>query len=203
MHAAMRLATTTSLLAVVLQVPATPIGVEPSPATPTAHTFSFRTESDAVLTEWALSRFERAGLRLPPMNVAFHDDKQPCEGHFGYYRSGDPPRIDICGFNWDRSITAAKKTILHELAHAWAGATLNEQTRERFLRFRGLDTWGDDETPWEEQGSEQAAEVIAWALMDKELVMVTMNNADPTTLARAYRVLTSTLPPAWGRTQSP
>jgi hypothetical protein len=60
-----------------------------------------------------------------------------------------------------------------------AGANLTEQTRERFLRFRGLDTWGDDQTPWEEQGSEQAAEIIAWALTDKELVMVTMNNADP------------------------
>ena len=50
------------------------------------------------------------------------------------------------------------------------------------------------------QGSEQAAEIIAWALMDKELVMVTMNNADPETLARAYQVLTSTPPPKWGRT---
>jgi len=202
MHTATRLGTTTWVLALLLQtLPAKPIAAEPSPAPPeTPHTFDFRTDEDAALTEWALARFEQAGLQLPHLVIAFHDKKNPCNGHVGYYRSGTPARIDICGFNWNRFLTAPKKTILHELAHGWAAATLTEETRAEFLRFRGLDTWGDDQTPWEEQGSEHAAEVIAWALMDKELLMVTIRHADPKTLAHAYELLTSTPPPIWGRT---
>lgn len=201
MHTAIRLATTTSVLAVLLQAfPATPIAVEPS-LTPaeTSHTYSFRSESDATLTQWALARFQRAGLQLPPLAIAFHDVKQPCDGHPGFYRSGTPAHIDICGFAWNQSPTAPKKTILHELAHAWDRHNLTEDIRLRFLRFRGLDTWGDEQTPWEEQGFEHAAEVIAWALMDRELDMVTIRDADPTTLAQAYELLTSTPPPVWGR----
>ena len=79
-------------------------------------------------------------MQLPPLTVAFHDDKQPCVGHPGYYRSCDIPRVDICGSLWDRSTTAAEKTILHELAHAWAGATLTEQTKDRCHRYPAVRT---------------------------------------------------------------
>jgi hypothetical protein len=95
---------------------------------------------------------------------------------------------------------ALKRTLLHELGHAWAGHTINEETQARFLADRGLSTWGDPQTPWEEKGAEHAAEIIAWALMDKELHMVTMEDVDPATLAALYQVLTGTTPPAWGRT---
>jgi hypothetical protein len=175
--------------------------VEPFPTlVETPHVFEFRTKSDAALTDWALGRFQQAGLELPPLIIAFHDDKQPCQGHFGLYRSGDTPRVDICGFNWDRFLITPKKTLLHELGHAWAGATLTEETREEFVQFRGLKTWGDDRFPWAEQGSEQAAEIIAWALLDDELVMASIRNSDPQTLNEAYEQLTSTQPSSWGRT---
>lgn len=163
------------------------------------HAFTFRTQADAALTEWALARFQRAGLDLPPLTIAFHDDKQPCDGHIGFYRSGTLPRVDICGFNWNRFLMTPKKTILHELAHAWAQYILTDETRQRFLRFRGLTTWGDDNTPWVDQGSEQAAEIVAWALMDKELLL-TIEDAGPGTLAQAYELLTSTQPPSWAWT---
>jgi hypothetical protein len=163
------------------------------------HTLDFRTKADAALTDWALSRFQQAGLELPPLAVAFHDSKQPCEGYVGLYRSGDTPRVDICGFNWDRFLITPKKTLLHELAHAWAGANLSEEAKERFVRFRHLPTWGDDRFPWGEQGSEQAAEIIAWALLDEELVMAHIQNTDPQRLARAYELLTSTESPSWAR----
>lgn len=166
---------------------------KPSSSLAMAHTFAFRTKSDADLTEWALSQFERAGLQLPSLAVAFHDDKQPCNGHPGFYRSGTPAHIDICGFNWDRFVISARKTIIHELGHAWADYSLTEGARQRFLRLRGLTTWGDDQTPWNEQGSEQAAEIIAWA-MDRELQLATMRDAHPGTLAQAYLQLTGTMP---------
>jgi Zn-dependent peptidase ImmA (M78 family) len=201
MHIAFRLVATSSMLVVLLQtMPATPIAEPSLGQIETPHVFDFRTNTDAALTEWALARFERAGLRLPPLAIAFHDVKQPCDGHFGFYRSGTPAQIDICGFNWNRFLTTPKKTILHELGHAWAGANLTEESREDFIRFRGLDTWGDDQTPWQEQGSEQAAEIIAWALMDKELLLGTIRDADPRSLAQAYELLTSSPSPSRERT---
>jgi hypothetical protein len=158
-----------------------------------AHTFVFRTPADADLTAWALARFEGAGLELPDLVIAYHDDKEPCTGHPGFYRSGPPARVAICGFNWDRFVVSARKTVLHELAHAWAGSQLSEEDRRRFVEFRGLATWGDDQIPWIQQGSEQAADIIAWA-MDPQIGVGAMEDADPASLARAYLHLTGTLP---------
>ena len=156
-----------------------------------AHTF--RTKADAALTEWALARFEQAGLELPPISIAFHDDKEPCHGNIGFFRSGSPALIDICGFNWDRFVPAAKHTLLHELGHAWTQQTLTDEAREAFLTLRDLPTWGDDRFEWSEQGSEQAAEIIAWALIDQD-VQLSIGNASPEALAQAYVRLTGSLP---------
>lgn len=158
-----------------------------------ADAYEFRTKADAALTEWALARFEQAGLELPPISIAFHDDKEPCHGNIGFYRSGSPAVIDICGFNWDRFVPAAKHTLLHELGHAWSEHTLTDEDREWFLTLRGLATWGDDRVEWSEQGSEQAAEIIAWALID-EAVQLSIGNASHEALARAYVQLTGSLP---------
>jgi hypothetical protein len=91
-------------------------------------------------------------------------------------------------------VLTAKKTILHEFAHAWTEHALTAAARERFLDLRGLDTWGDDEFPWEEQGSEQAAEIIAWALMDEDLQLTRFRDAGPAALSQAYAQLTGSRP---------
>lgn len=158
-----------------------------------ANAYAFRTKADAALTEWALTRFEQAGLELPAVSIAFHDHKEPCHGNIGFYRSGSPALIDICGFNWDRFVPAAKHTLIHELGHAWIQHTLTDEDREGFLTLRGLATWGDDRFEWSEQGSEQAAEIIAWALIDQE-VQISIGNANPEALAQAYAQLTGSLP---------
>jgi hypothetical protein len=170
------------------------LSVEARPlSTVDEHVFGFRARSDAALTEWALARFDQAGLALPPLVISFHDDREACGENFGLYRAGAPAQVDICGFNWDRFVVTAKKTLLHELAHAWTQQALTEEAREQFLALRGLGTWGDDEFPWAEQGSEQAAEVIAWALMDEDLHLA-ISDADPAALTRAYEHLTGSLP---------
>lgn len=155
---------------------------------------TFRTEADAALTKWAFGRFEQAGLELPPVAIAFHDSKEPCHGNLGLHRTGTPARIDICGFNWDRFVPAAKKTILHELGHAWAAHTLTEEARQGFLTVRELTSWGGSHTPWEARGSEHAAEIIAWALIDQGAFMTEISDAQPEKLAYAYRALTGNLP---------
>ena len=167
---------------------------EPPLSVGVEHTFTFRTNSDADLADWALGQFDRAGLDLPPLAVAFHDDREPCGGHFGLYRTGDPARVDMCGFNWDRFVVTAKKTLLHELGHAWSQHILSDEERDRFLALRDLDTWGDDRFPWEEQGSEQAAEIIAWALMDQEIQLAKVGEASREALTGAYLQLTGSLP---------
>lgn len=195
----LRIGTAALTAVIVLLSSWTADGVKESARLDSIHTFNYRTQADAALTGWALSRFEQAGLALPPLVISFHDDKQPCDGNFGYYRAGTPARIDICGFNSNRFLITPKKTVLHELGHAWTQYTLNDQTRETFLRFRGLATWNDDDTPWAEQGSEQAAEIVAWALLDQEPSMGKLKDTQPRALAQAYELLTSTQPPSHAR----
>ena len=147
-----------------------------------------------ALARWAFDRFDQSGLELPPLSLAFHDERTGCEGHVGYYRPGPPASIDICGFNWDRFLVTPKKTILHELAHAWGHQTLDSETRNLFLDSRGLDTWQDASVPWEEQGIEHAAEVIAWGLMDEDLHLASIGETDSVQLAEAFELLTGREP---------
>jgi hypothetical protein len=154
----------------------------------------FRDEADVALAWWAFERFDQAGLDLPPLSLSFHDDRAACGGNFGYYHSGDPARIDICGFNRDRFLVTPKKTLLHELAHAWGYQTLDSEIRNRFLDLRGLHTWQDDSVSWQEHGTEHAAEVIAWGLMDEELFLTSISGTEPHQLAEAFVLLTGREP---------
>ncbi len=150
----------------------------------------FRDDSDITLTEWALGRFDRAGLSVPPISIGFHDEKAVCHGQNGYFRSGETHRVDICGFNWDRFLVTPRKVILHELAHAWVHENLSEMARQEFLDLRGLEVWRDEEAPWGEQGMEHAAEIVAWGLMDEEISMTSIGETDQSSLAHAYQLLT-------------
>jgi hypothetical protein len=154
----------------------------------------FRNEADVALARWAFDRFDQAGLELPPLSLSFHDDRAACEGNFGYYRSGAPASVDLCGFNWDRFLITPKKTLLHELAHAWAYQALDSETRNRFLDLRGLDTWQDNSVSWKEHGTEHAAEVIAWGLMDEELFLTSISGTESPQLAEAFVLLTGREP---------
>lgn len=150
----------------------------------------FRDDSDMALTEWALGRFERAGLRLRSISFSFHDEKSPCHGQNGYFHSGEPHQVDICGFNWDRFLVTPRKVILHELAHTWVHDNLSEPARQDFLDLRDLELWSDDGATWGEQGMEHAAEIMAWRLMDEEVSMTSIGDTDQSSLADAYQLLT-------------
>jgi hypothetical protein len=154
-----------------------------------------RDEADEALAEWAIGRFEQAGLVLPGLTIAFHDEKAECEGRYGYFRASAPAHVDICGFNGNRFLVTPKRTILHELAHAWAHENLSEDSIQAFLRFRALDTWNDPSTPWEEKGFEHAAEIMAWALLDEDAGLHSIPDTNPAVLAAAYELLTSLPPP--------
>jgi hypothetical protein len=155
------------------------------------------TAAEEALLAWAKSRFHAAGLTLPAIDVYYAPDSQSCDGLAGYAAAGGetPLQVHLCS-GADPQSLVAHRVLLHELAHAWAAATLTERTRKEFLTLRHLPSWEDAGTPWELRGTEQAAEVMAWALLDREVPVVTIRDADPATLAAAYRVLTGESPPA-------
>jgi hypothetical protein len=109
------------------------------------------------MLRWGVDRFTEAGLDLPILDVTFHRDVSACGGFLGLYRTrGEAAVIDICH--------TRRHVILHELAHAWETQEATDQTRERFMAYRGLMTWADPDVAWEERGVEQAAETITLVL---------------------------------------
>ena len=162
---------------------------------PSAQVAISRDSSDRALFEWALDRFDRSGLVLPALEIEFHDQLDPCDGYYGSFKNSDPAHIDICGFNNNRFLPAPKKMILHEMAHVWLVANVDNETKSSFLGLRGLRTWNDQDFDWSERGFEHAAEVIAWALLDEERRILTVPYTQPESFAVAYTLLTGRAPP--------
>jgi hypothetical protein len=125
------------------------------------------------------------------MSIAFHDELDECRGLNGWFRTTTPDSIDVCGFNTNRFLPAPKRLILHELGHAWTVENVDEKTQRLFLDDRGLSSWKGESVAWEDRGFEQAAEIIAWALLDEERTIRTLPHLDPDEITRAYQLLTS------------
>ena len=147
---------------------------------------------EQVLEEWALERFAMAGLALPSVQVTIHATKEPCGGNTGIsVRGGPVAHVELCPAR-DAPDVVAKRAILHELAHVWAATALTDDQKCAFSRQRGCAAWA--EGPWENRACEHAAEVIAWALMDRDLIVVMIPDHEPEKLAEAYRSLTGSEP---------
>ncbi len=84
---------------------------------------------------------------------------------------------------------AARRTILHELGHLWTERHVDAATRQAFMRMRGVTAWRDG-THWECSGSEHAAEVMMWGLLDETL----LTDIACESWRDAFRVLTGTTP---------
>jgi hypothetical protein len=116
------------------------------------------------VVDWVVGRFHLAGLQAPEAEIRFHPFNpafEECAGFPGFYTFDDPGhRIDICAVG-ERS---RRRTLLHELAHAWTYEHLDETERNAFLADQGLEVWNDADVPWEERGAEHAATLIAVGL---------------------------------------
>ena len=142
-------------------------------------------DSDDQLREalWALGRYAEAGLDLPTLTIRLHDSNDPCGGHAGVRRvEDDTDIIDIC--------TEASWTILHELAHVWASKNLTDADRDAFVALQGLDTWSGSEIPWQDRGTEQAADLVALALSDSTHIPSHVWRGSVVLLEEAYQTLT-------------
>jgi hypothetical protein len=105
--------------------------------------------------EMAAQHFIDAGLDLRGVVIVFHPTTDGCGGHDGVYRPATH-RVDICNTN--------EFIIIHELAHAWDHANLDDDTRRRYMELRGLEAWNDSSVPWKQRGIEDLAETVVWGL---------------------------------------
>ncbi len=151
-------------------VPAPRGGSSPAPAAIGATSSSALTPSEEDLVTWARHRFSLVGFELPVVDVAFHDDTEPCGGHTGRFRGDSKHRqIEVCVP--DRGTFAShlqrQRTLVHELAHAWDHANLDRRDRAELLGILDASDWYAPEFEWEERGVERFAETIVWGLYDQ------------------------------------
>lgn len=159
------------------------------------------TIEEQEFVDFAFTRFALAGLELPDVPVTFPTEATACQGYGGVYLPAQQA-VRIC--------RPSERTMIHELAHAWIETTISADDRQIFLDMRGLDQWvGGDQ--WDQRGAEQAAEIITWAVMDRNMLLSWIDtNADGTStyswrlakipdsnhdqLAAAYQQLTGAQP---------
>ena len=119
------------------------------------------TAAEQALVDEVVGRFESHGIELPPVEIAFHHDRESCLGNLGYYVH-PAGKLDMCNWGQHYRITPAT-TLLHELGHALTFANMSEAEREAFVTLRGLEVWHGHDVWWH-NGQEQAAEIVAWAV---------------------------------------
>lgn len=139
------------------------------------------TAAQQELIDGARDRFRRAGLVPPAVDIYFHPDLEACHGRVGLYYSASDS-LHMCRDD--------ERTMLHELAHAWTDENLTAADQAAFAEFRGLEAWNDHDHEWADRGTEHAAETIAWALMDDNMLVPTAGPAEDGSTRTVWRLLT-------------
>ncbi len=146
------------------------------------------------IADWAVSLFEEAGLHLPPIRFVHHGGvTEPCQGRAGTHREIEGVSvIEICVTEVGRP---TRVMVLHETAHAWAAVSVTPERKVAFQELRGWTHWRDYEAaPWHENGTDQAAEIMVWGLIDEPLRMARIYQTSCAELEAGYRVLTGADP---------
>ncbi|MFN3216509.1 MAG: hypothetical protein ACE367_08450 [Acidimicrobiales bacterium] len=148
----------------------------------------------AAMIDWAMALFADADLALPSMRFVHNGtDTEPCSGRAGMHHVVDGVSVvELCTSDVG---VATRIMILHETAHAWTRHALTDEARERFRALRGFEHWRDyAAAPWHENGTEQAAEILVWGLMDRPIRIVRIDQATCDDLLAGYRILTGAEP---------
>jgi hypothetical protein len=134
----------------------------------------------------AAERFREAGLGEPTVTIRFHDERQVCDNRTGRSYGNT---VDLCGIHTNE---LSKRTVLHEMAHAWIDAHVTASLEERFLRLRQLERWNDHDDEWEQRGTEHAAEIVEWALAGQPTgtELPSIPDRDLWQLAEGYELIT-------------
>ena len=148
----------------------------------------------ADMAWWAIDLFDRAGLELPPLRYVHHDgDRTACRGRDGLHHEIDGVSvIELCATD---PAFAVRVMVLHETAHAWADHSLTDERKLAFQELRGWEHWRNYQAAdWHENGTEQAAEIIVWGLIDRPIGMIRIDQNSCDELSAGYQTLTGTTP---------
>ncbi|MDX2379725.1 MAG: hypothetical protein QNM02_08200 [Acidimicrobiia bacterium] len=126
------------------------------------------TAAEAEIVDWAVGRFELAGLTLPSVEVSFSSDEADCGGHEGLYRRRDGEHlVTVCipGDHPDAD-DYRRRTLLHELTHAWDQSSLTSDERDHLLPVLDVTDWYEADE-WGRRGIERLAETFVFGLLDQ------------------------------------
>lgn len=126
--------------------------------------------SDLETMRWVAGRFSLVGLQVPDVEIVFHPSSEECGWHDGRYRSdGTTRRIDVCvpDHGTFASDLSRRRTLVHELAHAWDDVNFDDDDRSALLPVLGAEEWYGPEDDWAARGIERFAEAIVWGLYDQ------------------------------------
>ncbi|MEA3510727.1 MAG: nuclear transport factor 2 family protein [Actinomycetota bacterium] len=169
----------------------------------------YNASSDQILlVEWAIDRFTANDLVFPDVTQIVFPPTAACEGGVSgtavHQERGSS--IDVCASAESVSpgaetssfapTRAARGTILHELAHIWNFDHVTEYRKELFVAARGLDVWIGNGIDWDRRGSEHAAEILMWGLMDDVVPMLRLEQRSCADLTDGYQILTGRIPRA-------
>jgi hypothetical protein len=167
-------------------------------------TFCNSTPGLESLVEWGVERFSSAGLDPPPVTeLSFTSHSECCDDVQG------TSTLDESGYEVllcldenaacedDRCRTfrfRARRALLHEFAHVWLAANLDDQDRAHFTGHVGLTTWFDPNAAWSDRAVEHAAETITWGLLDEPFAPIFIGRPSNFELTRDFRLLTGVAP---------
>lgn len=139
-------------------------------------------------------RFAAANLSVPSNIVpSFHDSIAACNGNLGLSTiENGTPRVRICWSHENPGVELRlqEQVLVHELAHAWADANLDESRKAAFVEFTGAGSWNLAATDWDNRGTERAADLITWALLDPAVLFVDFGDMTCHAWSAAFELLT-------------
>ncbi|MEM9202095.1 MAG: hypothetical protein AAGC53_10560 [Actinomycetota bacterium] len=158
------------------------------------------TPAQAALVTDTLDRFTEAGLGIesPPL-VSFHPERSDCGGNLAYWRNEDGvDHVRICWTHEDPGVEVRvqAQALTHEFGHAWVFENTDAATRAAFVEATGSASWADPADEWNDRGTERAAELLVWAVLDPNVLFVDFTGEPCTTWSAAFTLLTDRPAPA-------
>lgn len=156
--------------------------------------------------QWGLERFAAAGLDPPKVGSVTFAPVPACERRTGVVSEsgdGDPDLVmctdayEACTPSYDDCTSFSNRTrlaLLHELAHVWLLANTDDARQSEFMMVTGSSTWRNPITPWSDRGVEQAAEIIAWGLLDTPITLGRIGNPPCNVLIEGFTTATGKAP---------
>ena len=181
---------TVAVLAIALGAPA-----QASTATTELTPPVFSSEHDAAAYAWTQDLFAAAGFEQPATAIEFFASDEECGGARGraWFNDTGTTTIAICAThdNPEVETTWRKRTLLHEIAHAWIDQNVSPEDLDAFTELRGLERWSDRDVNWEDRATEHAAEIFMWGLQDGDYnVDFRIDASSCSELAAGYELLT-------------